>query len=252
MPDAGATARNSTSLRRAPGPPDQSTRGDPSNYPFWPGGLDKPEEDKERGKGTDSELESILLSPSDLADDSELFDPDNYLTIPSGFERGFHFVKDKKMPDGEDKMKVLDLASLLVGETDDDFGIWSTTDSASKKPDDSINITVLEDRKEDTTDSEFDIEDSGVPLVKIGDNAANLGASHKLTVTEWVEEVDVMKPVKDFHTRVPQMAHAWPFELDTFQKQVRALFEPLDECQDSLSNTLTDVEIVPSLFCRPC
>ncbi len=250
MPDAGATARNSTSLRRAPGPPDQSTRGDSSNYPFWPGGLDKPE-DGEREKGTDSELESILLSPSNLADESELFDTDNYLTVPSGFERGFDFVKDEKTPDCENKTKVLDLASLLVGETDDDFGIWSAADRASKNPDD-VNVTVPEDRKEDATDGEFDIEDSGVPVVKIGDDMANVGASQKLTVTEWVEEVDVTKPVTDFHARVPQMAHAWPFELDTFQKQVRGLCEPLDEYQDSLSETFTLVVFVPSLLCRPC
>ena len=37
---AGTTSKNSTSLQRAPGPPDESTRGSSTNYPFWPGGFD--------------------------------------------------------------------------------------------------------------------------------------------------------------------------------------------------------------------
>ena len=33
----GASAANSTSLRRPPGPPSESIRGATTNYPFWPG-----------------------------------------------------------------------------------------------------------------------------------------------------------------------------------------------------------------------
>ena len=33
----GLTAKNSTSLQRALGPPSLSVKGDPTNYPFWPG-----------------------------------------------------------------------------------------------------------------------------------------------------------------------------------------------------------------------
>lgn len=33
----GATAKNSWSLLRHPGPPDQSLRGSSTNFPFWPG-----------------------------------------------------------------------------------------------------------------------------------------------------------------------------------------------------------------------
>ena len=36
----GQTARNSTSLQRAPGAPTLSVKGDPTNYPFWPGYKD--------------------------------------------------------------------------------------------------------------------------------------------------------------------------------------------------------------------
>ena len=39
----GLTAKNSTSLQRAPGPPSTSVKGEATSYPFWPGGLDEPE-----------------------------------------------------------------------------------------------------------------------------------------------------------------------------------------------------------------
>lgn len=38
----GLTAKNSTSLQRAPDPSSASVKGEATNYPFWPGGLDEP------------------------------------------------------------------------------------------------------------------------------------------------------------------------------------------------------------------
>lgn len=43
MEDAESNARNSMSLKRAPLPPEQATRGSAVNYPFWPGGFEAPE-----------------------------------------------------------------------------------------------------------------------------------------------------------------------------------------------------------------
>lgn len=40
---AGSNPRNSLSLNRAPAPATDSVRGDPTNFPFWPGGLPFPE-----------------------------------------------------------------------------------------------------------------------------------------------------------------------------------------------------------------
>ena len=37
MEGVGLTAKNSTSLQRAPGPLDQSVKGDSTHFPFWPG-----------------------------------------------------------------------------------------------------------------------------------------------------------------------------------------------------------------------
>ena len=66
--DAGTTAKNSTSLRRKPGPPDESTRGCSNNYPFWPGGFD---------------LKEPELNP-ETAGSVNSDDPSNYLTCPPG------------------------------------------------------------------------------------------------------------------------------------------------------------------------
>lgn len=38
----GQTAKNSTSLARAPGKATDDVRGNRANYPFWPGGFDPP------------------------------------------------------------------------------------------------------------------------------------------------------------------------------------------------------------------
>lgn len=40
---AGSNPRNSLSLCRAPAPASDTVRGDPTNFPFWPGGLPFPE-----------------------------------------------------------------------------------------------------------------------------------------------------------------------------------------------------------------
>lgn len=43
--------------------------------------------------------------------------------------------------------------------------------------------------------------------------------SNSATSAEWAEILDVSKPVVDFYTKIPDMAHKYPFELDIFQKQ---------------------------------
>lgn len=40
----------------------------------------------------------------------------------------------------------------------------------------------------------------------------------KMLSTDWAILLDTSKPMKDFKERVPEMAHEYPFELDTFQK----------------------------------
>lgn len=74
LDNVGLTNKNSTSLNRAPGALSEGTRGNTSNYPFWPGGFPDP----------------ILDLPSN---DNINFSKD-LLTIPPGFSRGLEFHAD--------------------------------------------------------------------------------------------------------------------------------------------------------------
>ncbi len=74
LKDAGTTAKNSTSLLRKPGPPDEFTRGCSNNYPFWPGGFD---------------VDQPVVAPE--TDSEILDDASTYLTCPPG-SKHFLFV----------------------------------------------------------------------------------------------------------------------------------------------------------------
>ncbi len=60
--DPGSTSKNSTSLRRRPGPPEEAARGSSNNYPFWPGGFDVDYEKLSEENNTAVPTETHLLS----------------------------------------------------------------------------------------------------------------------------------------------------------------------------------------------
>lgn len=60
------------------------------------------------------------------------------------------------------------------------------------------------------------MQESSIPVLKISEHIEKPTYGKQ----EWAEELDITKPVEDFHTKIPEMAFTWPFELDTFQKQV--------------------------------
>ena len=210
LSEAGSTAKNSTSLRRAPGPKEDSVKGGSGNFPFWPGGFDDPE--------------TLLLPPegAPITDDAaakDLFDPGNYADCPPGFVHGYDFsgqvptssVKESTlMPE----LGVINLASVLKTD-EDELGLWSSgaIEPEKSKP----GRPATEDEAPPNPDLDAIVpEDMGVPVLNIvGHQTAPTGA----TSTEWAEIVDISLPMSDFHIKVPQMAYTWPFELDTFQKQ---------------------------------
>lgn len=188
--NAGSDARNSFSMQRKPGPQDQATRGSAANFPFWPGGFDEPKE-------------TIL----DLMTESTDFD-DNFLSVAPGFQNGIDFSHLKKKKKVESSS--VDLLSVLEGKDDDIFKIDSTHLSPEKKSNEPgiillsahVDDNLLEIKTAPTSD-----------VLKIKDTRTTQ------TVAEWAEIIDISQPVKNFHQRVADMAHQYPFELDTFQKQ---------------------------------
>ncbi|XP_055527650.1 SKI2 subunit of superkiller complex protein isoform X2 [Wyeomyia smithii] len=187
--NAGSNAKNSMSMQREPGPAEDSTRGSASNFPFWPGGFDEPEQ---------------IIQLIDV--DNIVFEK-NFKTCPPGFTSGLHFTKQ-----GCSQAGIVDLLSIVEQEVtilqldsnDNDEQIAYKADDPQK-----LGIKSMVD------DFLFDTEEnSEKKVLKIADIKTNTP-----TTAEWAEIMNVSKPVADFHLKVPNMAHEYPFELDIFQKQ---------------------------------
>ena len=127
--DAGTTAKNSMSLNRAPGPPDEVTTGSSTNYPFWPGGFDFPD----------------LRANFDISDVArqcieEIEDPSQHLTCPPGFDHGVIFLQEENntTSTGPFEKDIINLASLITSSKliVDDLGIWKKGNNLRKKMDD--------------------------------------------------------------------------------------------------------------------
>lgn len=171
-------------MRRAPGPKTKETRGDHSNFPFWPGGFDEP----------DDHMLELDIDNYDFEH--------NLLTVPPGFDEGMNFETGTSAK----RDQIIDLLSILETEADS-LG----TVSRESKETEGDNIVTLEHNKD--VDELLDSV-SQTPVLRISE-----APDAKLAKTEWAEMLDVTKPVKDFHLKVPDPAHVYPFELDIFQKQ---------------------------------
>lgn len=176
------------SLQRAPGPRTKETRGDHSNFPFWPGGFDQPEKD-------------ILELDIDNYDFEH-----NLLTVPPGFDEGMNF-EDKS---GARDDQIIDLLSVL--DTEADVVGTSLENKRDKHCHVSGHETVSLEQNQEVDELFNSFSHTEVLRISEAPDA-------KLAKTEWAEMLDVTKPVKDFHLKVPDPAHVYPFELDIFQKQ---------------------------------
>lgn len=190
--NAGSTAKNSMSLKREPGPGDDSTRGSASYFPFWPGGFDEPEK---------------TIQMLDI--DNSVFEK-NLKNCPPGFANGMVFADVKSSDDG-----IVDLLSAIEQEVEG-LRMWGSEDSeedddAPRVDPSSIQRVPLDDSLDESL---LNVEQSSAKVLKIGETGSNASTS-----AEWAEILDVSKPVADFYTRIPDMAHKYPFELDIFQKQ---------------------------------
>lgn len=191
------TAATSLSLRRPPGPISQSLWGNPTQYPFWPGGMDEP---------TITDLSTREEAEEEIDFEKEL------LSIPPGFKKGVDFApKDHSAP----APGLLSLSRLLEpldlgGGNEDEReavgqpgGTRGDTAPASPCSAPLARTSSLEDLvlKEAST-AVFPTE-----LPK------------PLPQEQWAIPVDVTSPVGDFYRLIPQPAFQWAFEPDVFQKQ---------------------------------
>ncbi|KAH8099717.1 antiviral helicase [Cristinia sonorae] len=173
----------STSLDRAPGPANNFVRGKAGYVPFWPGGMD------------DVLKESVAVV--DLEETSK-----GLLRIPPGLSRGLRF------PGDEDEEELLPIFSS-------NRPVNGTVNGAEINP-------ILDEVVPSNQGEDFEL-DYLLPTSTANLNTVTASKRHvrktNVQKRDWAHMVDVNKPMTNFHELVPDMAHKYPFELDTFQKE---------------------------------
>ncbi|XP_026955183.1 superkiller complex protein 2 isoform X4 [Sagmatias obliquidens] len=197
LENTNLSATTSLSLRRPPGPISQSLWGNPTQYPFWPGGMDEP-------TITD-------LSTREEAEEEIDFEKD-LLTVPPGFKKGVDFApEDHPAP----APGLLSLSRLL-----------EPLDLGGGDEDESEAVGQPGGPRRDTVSA----SPCSAPLARASslENLVLQEASTAVAPPEppkpppqeqWAIPVDVTSPVDDFYRLIPQPAFRWAFEPDVFQKQ---------------------------------
>ncbi|KAG6911376.1 hypothetical protein DXG01_001047 [Tephrocybe rancida] len=178
-----STGLTSTSLDRAPAPSKTFVRGKSGYVPFWPGGLEDP-----------------LVKSDDSS--SEDKGARGLRTIPPGLSRGLR----------------------LPGEEIEDEDLIALNDLEASRP---KNYTFAEDgnsaleRDEIVASGASEIDEllpTTTTHLKPSKPQRRLKRAN-IQKRDWAHVIDVNTPLSNFHELVPEMAHKYPFELDTFQKQ---------------------------------
>uniref|UniRef100_A0A2K6TTG7 Superkiller complex protein 2 n=1 Tax=Saimiri boliviensis boliviensis TaxID=39432 RepID=A0A2K6TTG7_SAIBB len=197
LENTNLSATTSLSLRRPPGPASQSLWGNPTQYPFWPGGMDEP-------TITD-------LSTREEAEEEIDFEKD-LLTVPPGFKKGMDFApKDHLTP----APGLLSLSCLLepldLGEGDED------ENEAVGQPGGPRGDAVSASPCRAPLARASSLED--LVLKEASTAVSTPEAPKPLPQEQWAIPVDATSPVGDFYRLIPQPAFQWAFEPDVFQKQ---------------------------------
>ena len=200
MQDAGESCKNSTSLSRLPGPASDGIYGSTTNYPFWPGGLDEPNL---------SSLKSNIGEPESLDFEKDL------LTVPPGFKQGAAF--ERRHFDGILSSKSLSPSKIVLSDIMGqgyDIDFLDALDVSEEKQEVACHSLAVDD-----IDKNGETVDSLTQVQQIHEKVPQ-PVFQQQHIQEWAVFVDTLNtPVSNFSERVPFMAHKFPFELDTFQKQ---------------------------------
>ncbi|KAK7465266.1 Antiviral helicase ski2 [Stygiomarasmius scandens] len=175
---------NSTSLERAPGPTQNFVRGKSGYVPFWPGGLDDVLSDPALSSDLNTERKGLR-------------------TIPPGFQRGLRFPGEEV--EDADVLALDDIHELGRTSFESETDINALKDEISSHP---VNANEEE-------------IDSLLPTTRSQLRPLNVHKRVKrpnIQKRDWAHVIDVRTPLANFHELVPNMAHKYPFELDTFQK----------------------------------
>ncbi|KAF9438784.1 hypothetical protein BGZ76_004860 [Entomortierella beljakovae] len=225
------TAKNSTSFARAPGKRSDFVRGKAGYFPFTPGGLD-PEEIRDIST-LQAESDALGMDDVDIAQSivQELsLESEGLLTVPPGFSKGlFSDQKEGGQLGGEDSAGAkFNISDIFTGQdVDEEAEFEALMDPVSRPNAEEAETTITTDESESDgakPDTE-EAEEKPDEVDAILDNVVSLTVPKRAVTAaqtkgrEWAHVVDVNEPFDDFYTLVPEMAHPFPFELDTFQKR---------------------------------
>nr|XP_039270547.1 helicase SKI2W-like [Styela clava] len=200
---ANMTSKNSWSMLRAPGPPSEATRGSSTNYPFWPGGMEE------------------ALSTMMREGPSEVDFEEDFLTCPPGFESGVDFGKHGGSTTDSQTLNITD----LIQDVDNHGWILDDVDTNNEKIEEKQKDEITLVRSNSLEDIlKKDSNDENKKLVSHEESTENTLAMIS-PVEEWAVNVDISKPVSEWSKIASNMAHKYPFELDTFQKQAIVYLE---------------------------
>ncbi|KAI0068005.1 antiviral helicase [Artomyces pyxidatus] len=183
------TGVTSTSIDRAPGPSQSFVRGKSGYVPFWPGGLEAGVSVLEDGDATASSAKGLR-------------------TIPPGFSRGLRLAGEEAISDALDE---------LDGRSQEPRPVFQVIDGEVASRTDGVvpNGSALDAR---TSEIDELLPTTRAQLNPVSSAHRPIKRSQVMK-KDWARVVDVNKPMTNFHTLVPEMAHKYPFELDTFQKE---------------------------------
>ncbi|KAI9494833.1 NUC185 domain-containing protein [Zychaea mexicana] len=206
--DPNISSTNSTSFSRPFGSVKDFVRGNATQFPFAPGGL---------------ETEVIVATENDDAIEQSLdidlaFLQDDSSAVAPGLDRGLTFDDESQADDArlkEASSSVFNIEDIIKPSSQDEFDFLQVK-------------TVDEETKQESTQQEASSEDKQEvdallpqqlipPLVSDAvPKLKTVNEAHRRR--EWAHEINVNQPFDNFHELVPEMAQQFPFELDTFQK----------------------------------
>ncbi|KAL8800342.1 MAG: hypothetical protein Q9182_005236 [Xanthomendoza sp. 2 TL-2023] len=214
VPANSANAKNSTSFLRKPANRADFVRGAAGFFPFAPGGLDDVQAiADEEDQSIQESLNVNKRRPNALDRVIELGAEKRLLEVPPGFTRGLRFDRATTTID---KGAASQIEETLTQEPSDPFEGQDQAAPIRKGPaiDGDEGAEALSDVEHDDIDDLLPVEFSSLqPHGVLAASTSKRGGK------EWAHMVDVKREILNFHELVPEMARAWPFELDTFQKE---------------------------------
>ncbi|KAF9055903.1 NUC185 domain-containing protein [Panaeolus papilionaceus] len=178
------TGLTSTSLDRAPALSKNFVRGKSGYVPFWPGGLEE------------TSTERPLINKVK-----------GLRTVPPGFSRGL------RLPGEAVEGDFLDREERTTADHESRVGLTLNQAPAH------IDLEETDERAVTTGEGIDDLLPTSRLKLRPVKTTNTTRRQRPVAKRDWAHVINVNTPLLNFHKLVPEMAHKYPFELDTFQKQ---------------------------------